>query len=839
MTPRFFALFWRQIIRPSAAHPLLPLLNILGIAIGVAVFLSIQMANRGALASFQNAVGLVAGRANLEIRGDLPEGLFPRVAKTRGVSSATPLVEGIATLPDMPGDYLRILGVDPFTGSSLRVFELIDPTGAPLDLERWLREPNVIALPASRSLPPEFRVLAAGRSLMLQHGFDLKTDDAAVASDPRIAAMDIGWAQQLLDLGGRLTSIQILVEDPLALDSVIAALREIAPPDAMIGSPARRGTETELMLAAFQLNLTALSLVSMVVGVYLIYNSLSAAVVRRRHEIGILRANGATKFEVMALFIGEGLTCGFLGTLLGLAMAGPLAALLAAPVSQTVSSLYALVTIERPVLTSGQVLLAFAVGLGASFIAALRPAAEAASCDPALVLRPGSQGDSFSQESRHWGTYGLLCIILSIGLSWGALNGGGKFLGFASVAFLTAGFSLLVPAVVKFFVHIVHGPGWMVRLAAQHLGRSLHRNAVTIAALAVAVAMTVSVSVMIHSFRGSVTFWLSNTLVADLFIAPAANEITGLQSFLPAAAVEWVRRDPRLKELATFREMPVPWGEKIANLAISDGSARGTLDFVDRSPNADTEFYLPGRVAVSESFANRYGTKTGDVLDLSSPKGPAAFQVVGIVKDFTRDSGLVMIARQNFRQFWSDERLHSLSVSLQDPTTAAVFAEDFRLAFGREGEFATYTNSDLRRRVMEIFDQTFAVTSVLRAIAVVVAIAGVLLSLTTLVVEREREIGILRSQGASCGQVRGLILSEAAMIGLLSAVVGLLCGASMAVVLTWVINKAFFGWTIELRYPLGILLSTPLWIIPAAVFAAWLPARRASLIPPARALRFE
>jgi putative ABC transport system permease protein len=520
-------------------------------------------------------------------------------------------------------------------------------------------------------------------------------------------------------------------------------------------------------------------------------------------------------------------------------MAGPLAAILAAPVSQTVSSLYALVTIERPVLTSGQVLLAFVVGLGASFIAALRPAAEAASCDPALVLRPGSQGDSFSHESRHWGTYGILCLILSVGFSWGALNGGGKFLGFASVAFLTTGFSLLVPAVVKLFVSIVHGPGWMVRLAAQHLGRSLHRNAVTIAALAVAVAMTVSVSVMIHSFRGSVTFWLSNTLVADLFIAPAANEITGLQSFLPAAAVEWVRHDPRLKELATFREMPVPWGEKTANLAVSDGSARGVLDFVDKSPDAPAEFHLPGRVAISESFANRHGTKTGDILNLSSPKGPASFQVVGIVKDFTRDSGLVMIARQNFRHFWNDERLHSLSISLRDPATAAAFAEDFRLAFGREGEFATYTNSDLRRRVMEIFDQTFAVTSVLRAIAVVVAIAGVLLSLTTLVVEREREIGILRSQGASCGQVRGLILSEAAMIGLLSAVVGLMCGASMAVVLTWVINKAFFGWTIELSYPLGVLLSTPLWIIPAALFAAWLPARRASLIPPARALRFE
>jgi putative ABC transport system permease protein len=379
----------------------------------------------------------------------------------------------------------------------------------------------------------------------------------------------------------------------------------------------------------------------------------------------------------------------------------------------------------------------------------------------------------------------------------------------------------------------------MVRLAAQHLGRSLHRNAVTIAALAVAVAMTVSVSVMIHSFRASVTSWLGNTLVADLFIAPAANEIAGLQSFLPSAAVDWVQCDSRVKELATFREMPVPWGQKSANLAIIEGSARGELDFVAGPPDARALFHQPGMVAVSESFANRHGTKPGDVLKFSSPEGPAAFRVVGVIKDFTRDSGLVMIDRPNFRQFWSDERLHSLSISLRDPANAAAFAEDFRATFGRAGEFSIYTNSDLRRRVMEIFDQTFAVTSVLRAIAVVVAIAGVLLSLTTLVVEREREIGILRSQGASCGQVRGLIFSEAVMIGLLSAIVGLLCGASMAIVLTWVINKAFFGWTIELRYPLGVLLSTPLWIIPAAVFAAWLPAHRASLIPPARALRFE
>ena len=839
MTPRFGSLFWRQVIRPWFRHPLLPSLNILGIALGVSVFLSIQIANRGALASFQNAVGLVAGRANLEIRGDLPEGIFPSVASTPGITSATPLVEGIVTLPDQPGEYLRILGVDPFTGGSLRAFQLEARGGSPLDLEMWLRESDVIAVSPTSPLLAPFRVLAAGRSQTLKPGFQIKTDDAVATADPRLAAMDIGWAQELLDRRGRLSSIQIQVQDPLRMERVVEVLRRIAPPDAVVGPPARRGAETELMLAAFQLNLTALSLVSMIVGAFLIYNSLSATVVRRRHEIGILRANGATRAEIMGLTLGEGACCGFLGSLLGIALAGPLAAVISAPVGQTISSLYALVAIEKTGITSGQFFLALAAGLGTSLVAAWRPASEAANADPALVLKAGSLMDSFAWHSRYWTAFGVAGLGLSAGFSWMALHGGGRFFGFAAVGFLIAGFSLLVPFVVKAFTSLIKGPGWVVRLSSQQLLRSLHRNAVTIAALSVAAAMTVSVSVMIYSFRASVTQWLNHTLVADLFIAPAANDIAGLTSFIPLEATDWMRNDPRVLELGTFREISVPWAGHSANIAVIDGSARGDLEFTEGVANAGKKFQEPNCVAVSESFATRHGTKTGDVLELLSPSGMTRFQVVGTIKDFTRDSGLVMMTRENFNRYWNDPRLHSLSIKLKNPALAPVLASDFRKAFGAQGEFSIYTNSELRRRVIEIFDQTFAVTSVLRGIAVVVAVAGVFLSLTTLVLEREREIGVLRSQGASRFQVAALILCESAMVGFLASLVGVLCGASMAMILTWVINKAFFGWTIALRYPVDVLLSTPLWIIPAAVLAAWIPARRASLIPPARAIRFE
>jgi len=839
MTPRFGDLFFRQVLRPWVRHPLLPALNILSIAVGVAVFLAIQMANRGALTSFQNAVGFVAGRAHLEVRGNLPDGIFPAVAGFPGVRAATPLVEGIVTLPDEPGEYLRILGVDPLTGQDLRAFELGAPDGSELDSSEWLRDSRAVAVTPARAKTKRLDVLAGGRLVALAPRFVLTTRDAAVESDPRIAAMDIGWAQELLDSVGRLTSIQILLDDPLQAVAVAEGLRSVVPADATVAPPARRGSDTEAMLAAFQLNLTALSLVSMVVGVFLIYNSLSAMVVRRRVEIGILRASGATRGEISGLFLGEGIACGLAGSALGIILAAPLARLLAAPVGQTVSSLYAVVSIRDLTVSPDQILLALLVGTLASLAAAWLPAREAAACDPARILHPGSASEQFSIRSRSWLAGGLGALAAAAAAAWIAYRGGGKFLGFASVALLIAGFSMLVPSVVRLAAAGARFPGWMVRLGIQQLVRSMHRSAVTIAALAVAAAMTVSVSVMIHSFRGSVSSWLEKALVADLFIAPAANEIIGLQSFVPQQAVAWARSHPGVRDAGTFREMMVPVAGSTAALGVVEGGARGDWEFVASVEGAAERFHEPGFVVVSESFANRFGARPGDVLHLAAPRGEVPFQVAGVIKDFTRDAGLIMVDRKNFTPYWDDARVHSLALRLHDPANAGNVAAEFRSRFGREGAFSIYTNSDLRRRVMEIFDQTFAVTSVLRAIAVVVAVAGVLLSLSTLVLEREREIGVLRSQGASPGQVRGLVFTEAACIGLLASVVGVACGSAMAMVLTWVINKAFFGWSIELSYPLDVLAATPLWIVPAAVAAAWLPARRASRIPPAQALRFE
>lgn len=831
MTRRFPTLFWRQSARYAWRHPLLTALNVVSVALGVTVFLAIQIANHGALDSFRSAAKLTTGRADLEIRGALDDAIFPAVAATPGVRAATPLVEGIVTLPGRPGEYLRILGIDPLTGSDIFAFKLDGAAGAPLDLERWLADPEALAVQPGREGP--LTVLAGDSARTLTPTFVFRPDDIRAAGDPRIAAMDIGWAQELLGQAGRLSSIQILLTDPADAAAVTERLRALVPADATVAPPAARSSEMETMLAAFQLNLNALAVVSVAVGIFLISNSVAASVTRRRAEIAILRACGTTRGEIRLLFLGQTLIEAIAGVILALALAPVLAELVARPLSLTISSLYEIVRIQSLSLTPLQIVSAFAIGLGAALAAAWMPASEAARLDPARILHPGAGMELFSPLRWRGLVGGLVLLLAALGLSVAALRGGHRFLGFGAAAAVLAGFSFMVPWLAAAMVSGVRHFGLIPRLAGDHLVRSLHRNALTIASLAAAVAMTISVTVMIYSFRRSVERWINHTLLADLYVAPAVNEIAGLQAFLPEDIRAFAATLPQVASTSTFREIPLHFQGGRTALAVLDGAARGDLDFTAGGPAG------PDDVVVSESFAHRFGITAGARIPLPTPAGEKTFLVSGVCRDFTRDSGTVLMRRELFDQFWRDPRIHSLALKLADPAQAKTVADAIRARLGEQGQLLIYDNAALRARIMDIFDRTFAVTLVLRAIAIVIAMAGVFFSLNILVLEREREIGVLRSVGASRGQVLGIFLGEAFLIGLIATVSGLASGGLLAMVLTWVINQAFFGWTIALSYPLATLAATPLWLIPVAVLAALLPAWRATRVPPAVAVRFE
>jgi putative ABC transport system permease protein len=444
-----------------------------------------------------------------------------------------------------------------------------------------------------------------------------------------------------------------------------------------------------------------------------------------------------------------------------------------------------------------------------------------------------------------------MCVFLAAIFSYLALSLGPRWLSFGAAFLVLAGFSFLVPRVMFQFSKVTekvlrqlrsHGGGGNIEsaLAAANLSRALFRNSVTVAALAVAVAMTVGVSVMVFSFRKTVEAWINDTLIADLFVTPASNAVAGVSSFFPLPALEFLSKHPDVETIDTYRQAELPMGETDVSAAIVRGGERRQFQFL-RGERTELmrRFRDEPCVFASESFARRFHLHEGNMIELTTPEGPHPFTVAALFYDYTTDQGYVYLSANNFARFWHDDRINSVAIYLKENHRADELTKAFRSEFSRDGQFVIFSNQSLRRRVFEIFDQTFAVTHVLTAIALFVAITGIFLSLTILITERQRELAILRAIGATAGQIRRLLLSETAMLGVLAAVIGVVSGICLSIVLTGVINRAFFGWTIHLAFPWRTLLFTPIWILAAALVAGVVPAWRAGRMVLADNLRDE
>ncbi|PYJ87631.1 MAG: hypothetical protein DME70_06185, partial [Verrucomicrobia bacterium] len=680
MQAQYLRIFRWHVLRYLRRHPLLGLLNILSVALGVSVYLATQIANQSANRAFAASVDLVAGKAELEITAPtrhLPETVLPRVVAASGVSAATPIVEGFVSLPDFRGEYLEILGIDVFTNAPFRTFDPSNFEAGAFDIQRWLGPPGAVAVSEefvrqhNLKQGDKIRARVGGIDRELEIGFLLRKTETF---DPHFAAMDIGWAQELFGRRGELSAIQLRLSDARQRDATIAALREILPKDSRVAAPARRTEEVDKMLGGFQLNLTMMSLVSMFVGMFLIYNTVSASVVRRQHEIGILRSLGVMRNEIRSLFLAEAVVLGAIGSVLGLLGGVVLARMLVRAVSTTISSLYVLVSVRDLTLHPWAFALAGLIGVGSVIVSAFFPAQAAAKQKPIEALHGGIRLERSVNPSIAWLVSGLLCILVSAILSWLALSTGPRWLSFGAAFFVIAGFSFLVPRVM---FHFSRAAGKFLRrvrprrrrpiieaeLAAANLSRALLRNSVTVAALAVAVAMVVGVSVMVFSFRQTVEAWINDTLLADLFIAPGGNE-SGGNSFFPADAIEFLSKHPAVETVDTFREIEVPMGDTEVTVAVIRGERRQFQFLHGSRTELMRRFHAEPCVFVSESFTRRHRVREGDTIALTTPDGPRPFPIAAIFYDYTRDQGVVYMSRENFARFWHDDRVHSVAIYL-------------------------------------------------------------------------------------------------------------------------------------------------------------------------------
>ncbi len=826
-------------------HPWQLVPALAGVCIGVAVMVAVDLAVDSAGRAFELSMEAVNGQATHQIVGGpagLDEALYVDLRVAREFRDIAPVVEGFASADDVT---LTLLGVDPLAEGDFRGYAAPESVaGAFGRLRQLLTGPGAVLLSARTAAAlgvaegEAFTVVVNGRTQAARvAGFLSGNAGHPGDADPRqdsLLVTDIATAQEWLDRQGRLSRIDVRLApgDVRTRERLEAAL----PPDARLIEAAGRTRSMADMTNAFTTNLAAMSLLAMLVGVFLIYNSIGFAVLQRRAMFGTLRALGVTRRGLLALVLGEAAVLGIAGAAAGVAAGIALGERLLALVARTINDLYFVVNVTSVTAEPASLAKGFAAGVAATLLAAALPAVEAAAVPPRLAMARAVL-ETRARRTLPWlalaGLAGAALAGPLLGLSGRSLPAG-----LAALFLVVIGLALCIPYAVRWIAYLATPLGALAggpagRLAVSGIGASLSRTAVAIVALAVAISATVGVSVMIDSFRGAVREWVEGTLRSDVYVGVDRGSLD------PALVRELVQL-PGIAAWSTSRSVTLETSAGRTSLTVLDLPAGSFTGIALR--DADTAavqkaFEDDGAVLASDSYAWRHKVAPGDSVPLPTSNGVRRFPVAAIYQSYDSDLDSLLMSRRTYDVFWSDPTIDSLGLRLAPGVSAADIIDALRHASAGRQALLIRSNLEIRERSMEIFERTFVITDVLYWLALGVAIVGMLAALLALQLERARELAILRALGVTPGELAAMVIGQGGCIGLLCGLAALPLGLLMAWLLVEVINRRAFGWVLDLSVePRALALAVAL-AVAAAIVAALYPARRAARVSPALAMR--
>jgi putative ABC transport system permease protein len=820
---KFLVLARQFVLRPLKRDKLRSGLTILSVALGVAVVIAVNLASDAATGSFQSSMTSLVGKVDYEVtaNGGVDERLMATLTELPVNAQFAAVIEQPVTV-NQKGS-VTIFGVE----------SLVDPSVAVVSSDAaerfgWKAGDTIELRGRDRAAHFQVQKIAGGQSVDW-------------------VAVDIAAAQQLLDDYGRIDRIEITVDPGEDAANVEKMVRAAVPSTYDVSTPGARSEENQRMLRAFRWNLRILSYISLLVGAFLIYNTIAVSVVRRRAEIGILRALGVSAHGVLAIFLGEAAMLGVIGSLAGIGLGRVLASAMAGMISDTVNSIF--ITSAPAAVTISWMSVATAMGTGTAVavISALIPAREAARVAPAEAMRREAREHEARLHVRRDLIVAGIAAIIAVVLSQFGPIGGRPVLGYAATLFAVAAAAMISPAFVSGVIHLLRGvlrriPGAAGLIAGRSLAASLARTSIVVTALATAISMMISVGIMVASFRETVQVWLEDQLRADIYLRAEGQGSAGIFPPLTPEIPAIIAQTPGVQDVDAFHAFTFQYeaGKASFGAGVSDIVRRhNTLRFLDG--NADTilrSLVGQDRVIVSEPFANKHHVRRRDVLNIALGNQTAALTVAGIYYDYSSDRGFVISDWTTLQKYLPDQPVTDIAVYVRKGADATAVRRELesRLANFPVAIAPSYA---LRRNAVEVFDRTFAVTWALEAIAIVVAMLGTANSLLALVLDRRREIGLIRYLGADDGQVRRMVLTEAGLVGLLAAGLGLTLGAALSLELIYVINKQSFGWTIQFHPPLLLLAGALLLVWIFTIAAGIYPARFAAKLQPVEAVHEE
>ncbi len=820
-------------------------LLILGVALGVSVVVAVDLTNVSASRAFRLSVESITGNTTHQIIGGpngFDESVYTQLRTDFGLRSSAPVVEDYV---DVNGETVRLIGLDPFAELGFR-----DQFGSTTlqNAQRLISEPDTVLL---AQVTAERLGIRSGDTITVGvpgRQFQMKVIDLMTPADETDIALeglmvaDMATAQETLGKVGRLDRIDLILSDP---DREVPRLSDWLPEGIEVVNADAGANATSQMTQAFETNLTAMSFLALIVGMFLIYNTMTFSVLQRRWLIGTLRVLGATRGQVFTQVLIEAFCIGLVGTIIGLGLGFLLAQGLIKLVTNTINDIYFVLQVSDLLVSPTPFLKGLALGIGAAVLAAIPPAIEAAYSPPQTTQRR-SVVERRTRGLVKWVFVGgLICMLLA----WGMLSLPSKslLLGFSALFLLILGFSLATPVPTLIFSWLSShlfgkASGILGHLSARGVSSALSRTGISIAALAVAVSATIGTGVMIGSFRSTVDDWISQTLQSDVYVTaphPVASRVDGT---LPNEVLD------RLKEVESYKGITL---RRVVQVQSPDGRTQvlairppeaNFRGYELKKGNADslwTEFEAGQVVLVSEPYAYRHDVSTGDSVTLLTADGYEDFTIGGVFYDYSADRGMVMIYLDTYQDHWNDFGISSVGLDTDGAGSPEILIAEVREALDGIPQILIRPAGEIREISMDVFDRTFTITNVLRMLAVIIAFVGVLSAMMALQLERTRELGVLRATGVTPRQLWGMVVSQTGLMGLIAGLLAMPLGLVMSSVLIDVINTRSFGWSMRTVLPWDVLGEAVLLAVGAALLAGIYPAWRMARTSPAVALREE
>lgn len=835
-------------------HILRWILTVAGIVLGVAVFIAMHTADRSVFGAFDKTIDQIAGATQLQVTaGDFgfDESMLERVQAVPEVGVAVPVIESTVETKLPNQGTILILGTDMTSDRSLRDYELKDADEAIID------DPLVfIAQPDSVMITKEF---AARNNLQVNSKLPLVTAEGekqftvrgimssagmTQAFGGNLAVMDIYAAQHELGRGHRFDRIDVRARDGVTVERCREALKAALGPGLDVEPPSARGQQFEALLQGYSVALFISSLFALIVGMFIIYNSFAIAVTHRRSEIGILRALGATRGQIQRLFFFESLGAGILGSTLG---AG-LGLLIAWVISGYMSSILEQVSgyaqsaaqleIDPMLIAAGMV-----IGIVTSIVAAWIPARSAARVDPVQALQKGKYQVLSAGENRRRRWMALTLFLGSVACLFVSDSKPFFYTGFV---LMIAACLLLAPALTLLLAKLLRpvlkaiAPA-VGTLAADSLVQAPRRTSATVSALMLSLAMVVGFGGFTHSFYSSINEWIDTALNPDFFVSSGTN--LKVNTTFPADIESVIQAVPGVSEVQLVRNSRLTVDKiPVLVIAIETEKAAKSSRRIPTAGNVEEMNALTAAgkgLMTSDSFATIHGLHLHDSVSLPTPSGLLTLPIAGIVRDYSDFQGSIFIDREVYKKWWNDDSANIARIYVEKGQTLATVRQRITGALAGHQHLLVFTNDEVRVWITKLIDNWFAMTYNQIAVAILVAVLGIVNTLTVSITDRRRELGVMQAVGGLRNQIRHTIWIEALSIGVIGLILGAGLGAINLYYVLGMLKRDLGGVTLDYIFPVAFMLAMIPTILVAAFVSAIGPAESAVRGTLVEALEYE